>query len=53
MKTTLLMEDLPDPGAKLALRVVNPLPKGKPLKFANADQDTDAEGWLTLGPIRK
>jgi hypothetical protein len=53
MKTTLLMQDLPDSAAKLALRVVNPLPKGKALRFANADQDADAAGWLTLGPIRK
>jgi hypothetical protein len=53
MKTMLLMQDLPDSAAKLALRVVNPLPKGKPLRFANADQDADAAGWLTLGPIPK
>ena len=53
MKTTLRMEDLPDSAAKLALRVVNPIPKGKPLRFANADQDADVAGWLTLGPIHK
>jgi hypothetical protein len=51
MKTTLRIEDLSDSAAKLALRVANPLPKGKPLRFANADQDADAAGWLTLGPI--
>jgi hypothetical protein len=53
MKTAIPMQDLSDPAAKLALRVVNPLPKGKPLRFANADQDADAAGWLTLGPIHK
>ena len=35
----------------LALRVPNPLPTGKPLRFANATQDADAPGWLTLAPV--
>jgi hypothetical protein len=34
------------------LRVVNPLPNGKALRFANATQDADAEGWLSLGQVR-
>jgi hypothetical protein len=34
------------------LRVVNPLSNGKPLRFANADQDTVLPGWLTLGTVR-
>ncbi len=33
---------------KLLLRVVNPLPNGKSLRFANASQDKDVEGWLSL-----
>lgn len=39
-------------GQKLLLHVINPLPngKGKPLRFANADQDSDLLGWLTLDP---
>jgi hypothetical protein len=37
---------------KLALRVPNPIAKGKPLRFANKTQDQDASGWLTLGPVR-
>jgi hypothetical protein len=36
----------------LAVRVVNPLPGGKPLRFANQTQDADAAGWLSLRPIR-
>jgi hypothetical protein len=40
-------------GEKLALRAINPLPTGKQLKFANASQDADAPGWLTLGVIPK
>jgi hypothetical protein len=35
----------------LALRVPNPLPGGKPLRFANATQDTRT-GWLHLGEVR-
>jgi hypothetical protein len=33
----------------LLMRVVNPLPNGRPLKFANATQDLDLQDWLTLG----
>jgi Domain of unknown function (DUF4832) len=32
----------------LAVRVPNPLPKGKPLRFANA---TQGDEWLTLGAV--
>lgn len=35
----------------LQLRVVHPLPNGKPLRFANADQDRIDSGWLPLGTI--
>ena len=35
----------------LGLRVVNPLPGGKRLRFANAAEDRDAPGWLSLGPL--
>ncbi len=34
---------------KLVMHVVNPLKNGKELKFANATQDQDLAGWLTLG----
>ena len=46
---TLSAKAIPAKAAKLALRAINPLPQGKPLKFANADQNADAPGWLTLG----
>lgn len=36
---------------KLALRVINPLSGGMPLRFANATQDADLDGWLTLGTL--
>lgn len=32
------------------LRVPNPLPKGPPVRFANASQDADVAGFVTLGP---
>jgi hypothetical protein len=38
--------------AVVAVRVVNPMPNGKPLRFANADQDRDAAGWLSVGKIK-
>ncbi|WP_152053506.1 DUF4832 domain-containing protein [Tautonia marina] len=35
----------------LMLRIPNPLPNGNPIRFANATQDADRPGWLTLGTI--
>lgn len=37
---------------RLAVRVPNPLPGGRPLRFANREQDADLTGWLTLGEFR-
>jgi Domain of unknown function (DUF4832) len=36
---------------KLLLGVPNPLKGGRPLRFANADQDRDRPGFLTLGKL--
>ena len=36
---------------KIAIRVVNPLANGKPLRFANESQDRHVDGCLTLFPI--
>ena len=38
--------------ASLLLRVVNPLTNGIPFRFANTEQDTTLDGWLTLGKIQ-
>jgi hypothetical protein len=46
------VSDLKDEQLVLAVRVVNPLPGGKPLRFANAEQDRDAQGWLSLGRLK-
>ncbi len=35
----------------LGLRVVNPMSGGKRLRFANAAEDRDAKGWLSVGPL--
>ncbi len=35
----------------LLLGAANPLKGGRPLRFANKDQDRDRIGWLTLGKI--
>jgi hypothetical protein len=44
----------PQPGLSagiyvLVMRVMNPLPNGQSLRFANATQDADLNGWLSLG----
>ena len=36
---------------RVAVRVPNPLPKGRAVGFANTTQDADAPGWLTLGDV--
>lgn len=42
------------PGSyRLLLRVVNPLPNGNALRWANRTQDQDKPGWLTLGEFQK
>ena len=49
--TAELNSDAEHTGQTLALRVINPLSNGKPLRFANATQDQHASGWLSLGSI--
>ena len=48
---TLNLVKVPNAQLTLALRVINPMPNGKPLRFANAEQDRHAPGWLSLGPL--
>ncbi len=38
-------------GLTLALRVIHPLANGKPLRFANAEQDRHAPGWVSLSVL--
>lgn len=37
----------------LAVRIPNVLPNGLPLRFANATQDRDADGWLSLTSFQR
>ncbi|NLH15316.1 MAG: DUF4832 domain-containing protein [Phycisphaerae bacterium] len=37
----------------LAIRVVNPMSGGVPLRFANTNQDRHASGWLTLVTLKE
>ncbi len=45
------VSDVPRGKCILAVRVPNPLPNGPPLRFANAEQDRDVDGWLSLTEI--
>jgi hypothetical protein len=36
---------------RVLLRIMDPLPQGRPLRFANQAQDKDQPGWLTLGRV--
>jgi hypothetical protein len=47
----LALGDLPAGKSTLAVRVANPLKNGPPLRFANAEQDRDLPGWLSLGTV--
>jgi len=48
---TTTLPALPAGSAAVVLHVVNPLANGKPLCFANASQDKNLPGWLTLGDV--
>ena len=48
-ETTLPANLLPGGRYTLLLRVPNPMPHGRPLRFANQSQDQHQPGWLTLG----
>ncbi len=50
-KATLTLPKEPLAGLVLALRVIHPLPNGKALRFANADQDRHVAGWLSVGTL--
>ncbi len=43
---------IPNDTESLAFRVVNPLPNGLPLRFANSPDRQQADGWFRIGPPR-
>ena len=44
--------DFHGPGRILA-RIRNPMPGGRPVRFANQSQDLDSDGWLTVSEFRR
>ena len=50
-KATIPLPQADAAGHTLALRVIHPLANGKPLRFANAEQDRHAPGWISLGVL--
>jgi hypothetical protein len=50
-EVTLPLGQLTPARYRVLMRVSNPLPKGKPVAFANTTQDKDLPGWLSLGEI--
>ncbi len=47
------LSDVPKGKYTLALRIPNSLPNGLPLRFANATQDRDLGGWLSLTTVER
>jgi Domain of unknown function (DUF4832) len=47
------LKALPKGSYRLAFQVANTLTNGLPLRFANADQDRDLDGWLSLMTIER
>ena len=50
-RDALNLAGVPGGNYRVLLRVPNPLPNGKALRFANETQDQDLPDWLTLGNI--
>jgi hypothetical protein len=50
-KMAIAQNEIPREKAELCLRVIHPLTGGKPLRFANREQDRLAPGWLSLGSM--
>ncbi|HEY1064995.1 MAG TPA: hypothetical protein VGE52_02755 [Pirellulales bacterium] len=49
--TQLNVAEVPAQNYVAAIRIPNPLPEGRPLRFANAEQEHTGECWLPLGPV--
>lgn len=43
--------DVPNAATRLAIKVVNPLPNGLPLRFANDTDRQQPDGWFRLGDL--
>ncbi len=51
-ETTLKTNNLPEGTQWLAVRVVNPLKNGLPLRFANSSKLQQSDGWFRVGEVR-
>ncbi len=51
-ETTLKTNNLPEGTQWLAVRVVNPLKNGVPLRFANSSKLQQSDGWFRVGEVR-
>ena len=49
--TAFTLAEIPSGEVTLLLGIPNPLKGGRTLRFANAEQDRDRAGWLTLGKV--
>ena len=47
------LSSIPTGRYTLAVRVPNSLPNGLPIRFANATQDQDVDGWLSLTTVER
>ncbi len=45
--------DLPKGKYTLAFRIANSLPNGLPLRFTNATQDRDLDGWMSIANVER
>jgi hypothetical protein len=50
-KDTFSVKELKPGKYQVALRMPNPMPTGKPVRFANKTQDEHLPGWITLGEV--
>ena len=51
-RLSLETSEIPDNSEFMAFRVVNPLPTGMPLRFANTTERQQADGWFRIGKVR-
>ena len=52
-QTSISLDKLPTGISTLVLMVENPLKTGKQFQFANASQDKDLKGWVSLGSLSR
>jgi hypothetical protein len=51
-RLSLETSEIPDSSEFMAFRIVNPLPNGLPLRFANTAEQQQTDGWFRIGKVR-